>query len=121
MMGEPHVAELAALLVRYTDLGPGRLREEYATFVSDAYAQGTLRTLSVLPRLDASLRAEVSRGIVESTLALYPGDPSHAVAPWPTRRAPRDVLRRDAQRGWDLLHDAEEAHRRRSGPATRRS
>jgi lipoprotein-anchoring transpeptidase ErfK/SrfK len=110
---------LGALLVRFTDLGPGRLRDEYATFLADAYAQGTLRTLAVLPRLAPDVRAEVSRGIVEATLSLYPGDASHALAPWPTRRAPRDVLRRDAQRGWDVLREAEDAHRRSSGLAVR--
>jgi lipoprotein-anchoring transpeptidase ErfK/SrfK len=108
---------LGGLLARYGEIGAGALRDEYATFVADAYAQGTLRTLEVMARLDRPTRARVARAIVDASLALYPGDRQSASAPWPTKRAPREVLERTAQRGWDALKLAEDAFREESGLA----
>jgi hypothetical protein len=61
----------------------------------------------------------VARAIVESSLGLYPGDPNSVSAPWPTRRAPRTAVRRNAQRAWDALQTAEGAYRERTGLASR--
>ncbi|HEU0053729.1 MAG TPA: L,D-transpeptidase [Longimicrobium sp.] len=108
---------LGGLLSRYGELGSGALRDEYATFMADAYAQGTLRTLEVMSRLDRTTRARVASGIVNAALALYPGDVESASTPWPTRRAPRDVLARGGQRGWDALKLAEDTYREESGMA----
>jgi lipoprotein-anchoring transpeptidase ErfK/SrfK len=110
---------LAGLLERFPDLGTGALREEYATFVTDAFAQGALRTLAVMASLDRPTREVVARAIVDGSLALFPGDVNTAAAPWPTRRAPREVLRRASQRSWDALASAEQAYRERNGLAVR--
>jgi lipoprotein-anchoring transpeptidase ErfK/SrfK len=110
---------LAGLLERFPDLGTGALREEYATFVTDAFAQGALRTLAVMANLDRPTREVVARAIVDGSLALFPGDVNTAAAPWPTRRAPREVLRRASQRSWDALASAEQAYRERNGLAVR--
>jgi lipoprotein-anchoring transpeptidase ErfK/SrfK len=110
---------LGGLLERLTDLGTGALRDEYATFVTDAYAQGTLRTLAVMSTLDRATRELVARAIVDGSLALFPGDVNAAGAPWPTRKAPREVLRRASQRSWDALAAAEQAFRERNGLAVR--
>lgn len=112
---------LAGLLRLHGELGPGRLRDEYATYLADAYARGTLRTLSALARVDRTTRREVAAALVEASLALYPGDPAHVGAPWPTRRAPREVLTRDAQAAWDALQAAEEVHRARQIRQPRRA
>ena len=110
---------LAGLLARVTRLGSGALRDEYATFIADAFNQGPLRTLEAMAAMDRDTRSAVARALVESSLALYPGDPNSVSAPWPTRRAPRTAVRRGAQRAWDALQLAEEAYRERAGLATR--
>ncbi|HEX2206766.1 MAG TPA: L,D-transpeptidase, partial [Longimicrobium sp.] len=94
---------LTGLLQRVTELGSGALRDEYATFLADAFNQGPLRTMEAMSQMDRDTRAAVARSIVESSLALYPGDPTSVSAPWPTRRAPRTAVRRGAQRAWDAL------------------
>jgi lipoprotein-anchoring transpeptidase ErfK/SrfK len=106
---------LEGLLARGATLAPGRLREEFSTVVADVYAQGTIRTLEALGRMDRAARLRVASEIVEATLALYPGDSAGPVTPWPTRRAAREALSRTAQRGWDALQAAERAHRERNG------
>ncbi|HEU0015118.1 MAG TPA: L,D-transpeptidase [Longimicrobium sp.] len=110
---------LGGLLSRVEDLGGGALRDEYATFIADAYNQGPLRVIGVLASLDRDTRSVVARALVESALALYPGNPTDVAAPWPTRRAPRTAVRRNAVRGWDALQLAEDAFRERSGLAMR--
>jgi hypothetical protein len=102
---------LAGLLARLDDIGPGTLRDEYATFLSDAFVQGPLRTLEVLGRMDRSVRATVAGAIVSSTVGLYPGTTDDPRLPWPTKRAPRSVLDPRAQRAWDALHVAEQEYR----------
>lgn len=110
---------LEGLLARVTELGTGTLRDEYATFLSDAFAQGPLRVMDVMSGMDRTTRGAVARAIVESSIGLYPGDPNSVSAPWPTRRAPRTAVRRSAQRAWDALQLAEDDHRERMGVAVR--
>jgi hypothetical protein len=110
---------LVGLLSRVTELGSGPLREEYATFLADAFNQGPLRVIEAMAAMDRDTRTAVARALVESTLALYPGDPNSVSAPWPTRRAPRTAVRRNAQRAWDALQTAENAYRERTGLASR--
>ncbi|HEX6368863.1 MAG TPA: L,D-transpeptidase, partial [Longimicrobium sp.] len=110
---------LTGVLSRVTELGAGPLREEYATFLADAFNQGPLRTLEAMAAMDRDTRTAVARAIVESSLGLYPGDPTSVSAPWPTRRAPRTAVRRGAQRAWDALQTAEGAYRERTGLASR--
>ena len=45
--------------------------------------------------------------------------PTASARPWPTRRAPRTAVRRNAQRAWDALQTAEGAYRERTGLASR--
>lgn len=110
---------LTGLFSRVTELGSGALRDEYATFLADAFNQGPLRTLEAMAQMDRDTRAAVARAIVDSSLGLYPGDPNSVSAPWPTRRAPRTAVRRNAQRAWDALELAESAWRDRAGLASR--
>jgi lipoprotein-anchoring transpeptidase ErfK/SrfK len=110
---------LSGLLSRVTEIGSGPLREEYATYLADAFNQGPLRTLEAMAGMDRDTRAAVARAVVESSLALYPGDPNSVSAPWPTRRAPRTAVRRGAQRAWDALQLAEGAYREHVGLASR--
>jgi lipoprotein-anchoring transpeptidase ErfK/SrfK len=110
---------LQGLMARMTELGTGALRDEYATFLADAFNQGPLRVIDAMVGLDRDTRTAVARAIVESSIGLYPGDPNSVSAPWPTRRAPRTAVRRGAQRAWDALQTAEDAHRQRIGLAVR--
>jgi hypothetical protein len=110
---------LTGLLSRYARMGAGPLRDEYATFLADAYTLRPLRTLSALARMDRATRDRAAGAIVESSLGLYPGDMNEAGAPWPTRRAPRTVLARADQRAWDALQSAENSYRDRHGLALR--
>ncbi|HEX9937216.1 MAG TPA: L,D-transpeptidase family protein [Longimicrobium sp.] len=111
-------AALGGLLERVGGLGEGRLRDEYAAFVADAYTQGPLRTLEVMGRLERASRAVVARHIVSAAVGLYPGRPTDTATPWPTKRAPREVLEdRYAQRAWDTLRAAEQTLREQRGLA----
>ena len=110
---------LAGVLSQVTELGTGPLRDEYATFLADAFNQGPLRTIEAMSGMERETRSAVARAIVESSLALYPGDPNSVSAPWPTRRAPRTAVRRGAQPAWDTLLAAEDAYRERTGLASR--
>jgi hypothetical protein len=111
---------LAGLFERYEELGAGRLKDEYAAFLADAFSQGPLRALEVLGRVNATTRAGLARSIVGAALALYPGELDAAGAPWPTRRAPREALSdRYAVRAWDALKLAEDEYRGSRGLAFR--
>jgi hypothetical protein len=102
---------LGGILARLDEIGPGTLRDEYATFLSDAFVQGPLRTLAVLGRMDRGIRATVAGGIVAATVGLYPGTTDDPRLPWPTKRAPRTILDPRSQRAWDALHVAEQEYR----------
>jgi lipoprotein-anchoring transpeptidase ErfK/SrfK len=110
---------LAGLLVKVGELGAGRLRDEYTTFLADAYAQGPLRTLEVLGGMERAERSRVARALVEATVALYPGDLTDVALQWPTKRAPRGVLRTTQRRAWDALQLAEQDFREEGGLALR--
>ncbi len=98
---------LEGLLARAAQVGDGMIRREYATFLADAYTRGTLRTLDALARLERRARIAAARAIVTATVGLFPGALDAPSVPWPTRRVPRDVLRRTALRGWDAIADVE--------------
>lgn len=108
---------LAGVMERTARIGRGAVRDEYAAFLADAYQRSTLRTLDVLAALEPRARASAASAIVEATVGQYPGELSDAVTPWPTRRAPRDVISRVARRGWDALQRAEEGYRESAGLA----
>lgn len=113
-------AALGGLLSRIGGLGEGRLRDEYAAFLADAFSQGPLRALEVLGRLDRQTREEVAGAIVAASVGLYPGDPEDTATPWPTKRAPREVLGdRYAERAWEALQAAEDDLRQERGMAAR--
>ncbi|HET7233564.1 MAG TPA: hypothetical protein VFJ16_26365, partial [Longimicrobium sp.] len=74
--------------------------------------------LAVLGRLERQTRAEVARAIVGASVGLYPGRPEDVATPWPTKRAPREVLEDHyAQRAWDTLQAAEQSFREQRGLA----
>lgn len=106
---------LEGLLGRVGTLGRGALREELGTVLADAFTRGTTRTLAALGNLERMERRRAAEAIVEATLLLYPGEIGGPTAPWPTRRAPREVLDQEAQRGWDALEAVEQGHRARLG------
>jgi hypothetical protein len=115
-------AALAGLLSRVADLGEGRLRDEYAAVVVDAFAQGPIRTLSAMGGLERQTRAEVARAIVSASVGLYPGSPRDVAMPWPTKRAPRSVMEdRYGLRAWESLQAAEQDFREQRGLAMERS
>jgi hypothetical protein len=110
---------LAGVLGRITRFGQGRLRDEYATFLADAFNQGPIRVAEALARLAPAEREAAADAIVATKLGLFPGDPASVSAPWPTRRLPRAAVASSAASGWRALADAEEAYRRRTGLALR--
>lgn len=111
---------LAGMMTQLGTLGAGRLRDEYAAFVTDAYTQGPLRALEVMGRLEPAARRQVAGAIVAASLALYPGEIDDVATPWPTRRAGRAAApSRYAQRAWDVLKAAEDAYRGERGLAIR--
>jgi lipoprotein-anchoring transpeptidase ErfK/SrfK len=99
---------MAGLLAKVDEIGEGALRDEYATFVHDAFVQSPLRALSVLGGLERPLRAAVAEALVDAAVAVYPGEMDDPILPWPTRRAPRTVLDAPGQRAWDALANAEQ-------------
>ncbi|HEX2191236.1 MAG TPA: L,D-transpeptidase family protein [Longimicrobiaceae bacterium] len=98
---------------------PGELRrEEYATFLADAFARGSLRAVVSLARIDREAREEAARSIVRATMTLYHGSPDDPTAPWPTRRVPKWRLGPSGQAGWEALQEAEAVFRAgRNAPA----
>ena len=106
---------LRGLLLQLEAVKGTRLGQEYATFLVDAFARGPRQTLDALGRLDRADRMDVAAAIVDATMTLYPGELGNQVAPWPTRRIPRDVVDYTGERGWDAIHDAELAYRERNG------
>jgi hypothetical protein len=98
---------LRGLLTRAGTVQDPARRAEYATFVADAFARGALRTVVSLNRISAEARERAVRDIVEATLSLYHGPLDAPLAPWPTRRVPRDRLGPEGQAGWVALQAAE--------------
>lgn len=97
------------------------LNWEYATFLADAYARGSLRVVVSLARIDEDARDRATKAIVVATMSLYAGTPFDERAPWPTGRFHNGVLGPEGRAGWDSLLAAEEAYRaslRRSASAT---
>ena len=88
-------------------------RAEYATFVADAFSRGALRTVVSLNRITPEARERAVADIVEGTLSLYHGRLDAPLAPWPTRRVPRERLGPEGQAGWTALQAAEAAYRER--------
>lgn len=112
---------LRGLLLQLEAVKGTRLGQEYATFLVDAFARGPRQTLDALGRLDRADRMDVAAAIVDATMTLYPGELGNQVAPWPTRRIPRDVVDYTGERGWDAIHDAELAYRERHGVGSYRT
>jgi hypothetical protein len=108
---------LAGLLGRITRFSAGSLRDEYATFLADAFNQGPVAVVGALARMERDERDAAARAIVETGAGLFPGDPGSVSAPWPTRRLPESAVERGARRGWQALADAEQAYRRSSAAA----
>ncbi|HEX2188192.1 MAG TPA: L,D-transpeptidase family protein [Longimicrobiaceae bacterium] len=106
---------LRGLLLQYETVRGTRTGQEYATFLADAFARGPRQTLEVLAALDRRDRADLAEAIVDAAMTLYPGDPGGQVAPWPTRRIPREAAGRLGERGWDAIHAAELDYRDRHG------
>jgi hypothetical protein len=94
--------------------GEGR-REEFATFLADAYARGSLRVVVSLNRIPAEARERAAGEIVRATMELWHGELHERLTPWPTRRVPPDRLGPEGRAGWDALASAEEGYRERLG------
>jgi len=112
-------AALRGLLAQLEVVEGTQLKQEYATFLVDAFSRGPRQTLEALGRLDRRDRLRVATAIVDATMTLYPGSLDDRVAPWPTRRIPRDAVGYAGERAWDTLHDVERSFRERHGRASR--
>lgn len=84
---------------------------EYATFVADAFARGSLRAVVSLARIDEDARLRAARAIVQATMDLYYGSIDDPGAPWPTKRVPDWRLGPEGSKGWSALRDAEIVYR----------
>jgi len=102
-------AALRGLLALAETIETAEVADEYATFLADAYASGTLQTLTALARLPRLARERAAEAIVQASLGLYHGTPDDPTTPWPTRRVPRSALSGVARTGWDVLQAAERA------------
>lgn len=89
------------------------LNREYATFLADVYARGTLRSVVSLARVDERARERAARAIVDATMSLHAGGLDSPAAPWPTRRVPSTNLGPDGRAGWAALSEAEAWYRDR--------
>ncbi|HET7273819.1 MAG TPA: L,D-transpeptidase [Longimicrobiaceae bacterium] len=87
------------------------VRHEYATFVADAFARGSLRAVVSLARIDEEARKRGARAIVEATMSLHSGAHTDDRAPWPTRRLPPGRLGPDGTTGWEAIRAAEAEYR----------
>jgi lipoprotein-anchoring transpeptidase ErfK/SrfK len=112
---------LRGLLLQMYVVEGTRLGVEYETFLADAFARGPRQTLEALGRLDRRDRRSVAAAVVDATMMLYPGGLGDPLAPWPTRRIPRDAAGPEGERGWDAVRDAEAAYRERHGVGATRS
>ena len=108
-------AALRGVLSRAGAPASERRRAEYATFLADVFSRGALRTVVSLNRIDARARERAVADIVNATMSLYHGRLDAPLAPWPTRRVPKDRLGPEGQAGWTALQAAEAAYRERWG------
>ena len=106
---------LRGLLTRAAEPSTPRRREEYATFLADAYARGSLRVVVSLNRIPAEARERAAGEIVRATMELWHGGLDERLTPWPTRRVPPERLGPEGQAGWGALASAETAYRERMG------
>jgi hypothetical protein len=90
-------------------------RDEYSTFLADVFSRGALRTVVALNRIAPDARERAVEDIVYATMSLYHGDLNAPMAPWPTRRVPRERLGPEGQAGWAALQRAEQAYKDRYG------
>ncbi|HEU0015292.1 MAG TPA: L,D-transpeptidase [Longimicrobium sp.] len=102
---------LRGLLSRAGRARPEARREEYATFLADAFVRGSLRVVVSLNRIPAADRARAAAEIVEASMELWHGAWDVAAAPWPTRRLPRERLGPEGQEGWTAIQQAEAEYR----------
>lgn len=108
---------LRGLLERAGTASTPLVNREYSTFLADAFARGTLRSVVSLARIEAEARERAARAIVGATMSLYPGRPADATAPWPTRRVPPEGLGPAGKAGWEALAAAETEYRGSAGLA----
>jgi len=94
----------------------GVRREEYATFLADAFSRGSLRVVVSLNRIPADARDRAAQDVVEATMEMWHGALDEAMTPWPTRRLPKDRLGPEGQAGWTAIQEAETAYRARFRP-----
>jgi hypothetical protein len=102
---------LRGVMLAVQDLPSMRIEREYSTFLADAYARGTLRTLEGMSRLTLRQRNRVAEAIVSASIGLYSGEWDSPSALWPTRRISPSLVRPETRRGWAALEEAEKAYR----------
>jgi hypothetical protein len=107
---------LRGLLQRAGQARAGTRREEYATFLADAFSRGSLRVVVSLNRIPEEARERAAREIVEATMEMWHGELDTPTTPWPTRRLPKSRLGPEGQAGWTAIEQAEEAYRARYRP-----
>ena len=110
---------LRGLLSRSDEATGAARREEYATFMADAFSRGSLRVVVSLNRIAEDARDRAARSIVRATMGLWHGALDEPTAPWPTRRVPPEILGPEGQAGWRAIRAAEDAYRARHGGARR--
>lgn len=116
-LGEDAIA-LRGLLSRAGQARAGVRREEYATFLADAFSRGSLRVVVSLNRITEEAREKAAQEIVEATMEMWHGELDAPTAPWPTRRLPKSRLGPEGQAGWTAIEQAEAAYRARYRPRT---
>lgn len=104
---------LRGLLQRAGQARAGARREEYATFLADAFSRGSLRVVVSLNRIPGEARERAAQAIVEATMEMWHGGLDEPTAPWPTRRLPKSRLGPEGQAGWEAIAEAEAAYRDR--------
>jgi hypothetical protein len=114
-LGEDAMA-LRGLLSRAGQAREGVRREEYATFLADAFSRGSLRVVVSLNRITEEDRERAAQEIVEATMEMWHGELDAPTTPWPTRRLPKSRLGPEGQAGWTAIEHAEAAYRARYRP-----
>jgi lipoprotein-anchoring transpeptidase ErfK/SrfK len=102
---------LQGLFARAATLPTAAMEREWATLLVDAYRGAAPRVLATIGQLDEQQAMEAATLIVSASMALFNGDFEDTAAPWPTLRAPRELLQSPAAHGWDVLAGAERALR----------